>query len=142
MAKMNRKLKSLIIVLIVLIIIGGGVFAGLRYYNGVKEFGYQSSIYSEDNFGDVKANNIILLNPKGDTTSIIPGEKIGFDINFKNSGALPVSDFKITLNVPENLKFSGDVQTAYKYDFNKKENTIIFSAGNLKSGEGGQIKIR
>ncbi|MHB1336110.1 MAG: polysaccharide deacetylase family protein [Candidatus Humimicrobiaceae bacterium] len=142
MAKTGRKLKNLIIVLIVLIIIGGGVFAGIRYYNGVKEFGYQSNIYNEDNFSDLSTNNIVLLNPEGDIKKIIPGEKIGFDINFKNNGALSVSDFKITLKIPDHLKFSGDVQTSCKYDFNKNENTLIFNAGSLKNGDGGNIKIR
>jgi len=142
MAKINRKLKNLIIILVVLLVIGGGVFAGIRYYNGVKEFGYQSVIYNEDNFSDESANNILLLNPDGETKKIIPGEKIGFEINFKNGGALPVSDFKITLKVPEHLKFSGDVETAFKYDFNQKDNTIIISAPSLKSGDSGSIKIR
>ncbi|MHB1377269.1 MAG: hypothetical protein ACYCXB_07595, partial [Candidatus Humimicrobiaceae bacterium] len=142
MAKINRKLKNLIIIFVALLIITGGVFAGLRYYNGVKEFGYQSVIYNEDNFSDENANDILLLNPDGETKKIIPGEKIGFEINFKNSGALPVSDFKITLKVPEHLIFSGDVQTDLKYDFNKKDGTIIISAPNLKSGDSGSIKIR
>jgi peptidoglycan/xylan/chitin deacetylase (PgdA/CDA1 family) len=142
MAKTNRKLKNIIIVIAVLIVIGGGVFAGLRYYNGVKEYGYQSNIYNEDNFSDIKTNNIMLSNLREDTTKIIPGEKIGFDINFKNNGALSVSDFKIALKIPEHLKFTNDVKTSYKYDFNKNENTIIFNAGSLKSKDGGNIKIR
>ena len=141
MTKINGKLKNLIIIFAVLLVIAGGVFAGIRYYNGVKEFGYQSVIYNEGNFSDDNANNILLLNPGGDTTKIIPGEKIGFEINFKNGGSLPVSDFKITLKVPGHLKFSGDVQTALNYDFNKEDSTIVFSAPNLKSGDSGSIKI-
>jgi peptidoglycan/xylan/chitin deacetylase (PgdA/CDA1 family) len=142
MARISRKSKNLIIIAVALIIIVGGVFAGLRYYNGVKEFGYQSAIYNEDNFSDVNANNILLLNPNEGTQKVIPGEKIGFEINFKNSGALPVSGFKITLKVPEHLEFSGDVQTAFQYDFNKNDSTLAFSTPDLKSGDSGSIKIR
>ncbi|MHB8280169.1 MAG: polysaccharide deacetylase family protein, partial [Candidatus Humimicrobiaceae bacterium] len=138
---MNKKVKSLIIILIVLIVLGGGFFAGIRYYNGVKEFGYQSKIYYEDSFSNDQANSIRLINPQGDKTKIIPGEKVGFEINFKNNGTLQVSYFKITLKVPEHLKFTDDIQTQYKYVFNKAENEIIFNIGTLDGGSGGQIKI-
>jgi len=92
---MNKKVKSLIIILIVLIVLGGGFFAGIRYYNGVKEFGYQSKIYYEDSFSNDQANSIRLINPQGDKTKIIPGEKVGFEINFKNNGTLQVSYLRL-----------------------------------------------
>ena len=95
MVKINGKVKNLIIALIVLTVVGTGVFVGIRYYNGVKEFSYQSGIYNEDNFSDLNTNNIMLLNHEGDAAKVIPGKKTGFDINFKNNGALSVSDFKI-----------------------------------------------
>ncbi len=138
---MNKKVKSLIIILIVLIVLGGGFFAGIRYYNGVKEFSYQSKIYYEDSFSNDQANSIRLIKAQGDKTKIIPGEKVGFEINFKNNGTLQVSYFKITLKVPEHLKFTDDTQTQYKYVFNKAENEIIFNIGTLDGGSGGQIKI-
>ena len=141
MAKANSRLKNIIIILVTLIVLGGGIYTGIRYYNGVKEFGYQSVIYNEDNFSDLNTNNIGLLDSEADITKIIPGEKIGFVLNFKNNGALAVSDFKISFKIPEYLNFSGDAQASYKYDFNESENAIIFSIGDLKSGDDGEVVI-
>jgi len=141
MIKKNSKLKNIIIILAVLIVLGGGIYTGIRYYNGVKEFGYQSVIYNEDNFSDLNTNNIRLLGSEADMKKIIPGEKIGFVLNFKNNGTLAVSDFKISFKIPQYLNFSGDAQASYKYDFNESENTIIFNIGNLKSGDDGEISI-
>ena len=141
MAKINRTLKNLLIIFAVLLVIGALAFVGLRYYNGVKEFGYQSDIYNADSFADAGANNILSKNAAGDNVKIIPGSKTEFEINFKNGGALAVSNFKITLKTVENLKFSNDLQTAYPYVYNEKDGTIVFSVGILNSGDSGIIKI-
>ncbi|MEI7615155.1 MAG: polysaccharide deacetylase family protein [Actinomycetota bacterium] len=141
MAKINRTLKNFLIIFAVLLVIGAGAFAGLRYYNGIKEFGYQSDLYNADNFADTGANNILSSNASGDTVEIIPGGKTGFEINFKNGGALAVSNFKITFKTPKYLKLSNNQETAYPYDYNEKEGTIIFSVGTLGSGDSGKIKI-
>ncbi|MCX6384854.1 MAG: hypothetical protein NTV16_10350 [Actinobacteria bacterium] len=140
---MKKWVKNLIIILIVLLVLGGGSYAGIRYSNGVKEFGYQSGIYYEDSFGDEGTNNVKLANEQvqNGEIKVIPGKKVGFEINFKNNGMLQVSYFKITLKVPEHLKFTDDTQTQYKYVFNKAENEIIFNIGTLDGGSGGQIKI-
>lgn len=140
---MKKRVKNLIIILIVLLVLGGGSYAGIRYYNGVKEFGYQSNIYYEDNFNDGNTNNVKLTNLQiqDGKAKVIPGEKIEFDINFKNNGALPVSDFKIIFKVPQYLEFTGSTDSQYKYDFNKTSNEIIFNVGTLEEQKSGQIKL-
>src|SRR5450830_870712 len=140
---MNKKVKSLIIILIVLIVLGGGFFEGIRYYNGVKEFGYQSGIYYEDSFGDEGTNNVKLANEQvqNGEIKVIPGKKVEFDINFKNNGTLAISDFKIIFEVPVHLEFTGSTDSQYKFDFNKASDEIIFNIGTLEGQESGQIKL-
>lgn len=140
---MKRQIKNLIIVLVVLFILGGGTYAGIRYYNGVKELGYQSRIYYEDNFDDETANNVRLVNEQAQNgkVKIIPGKKIEFDINFKNNGALAVSEFKIIFKVPGHLKFTGGIDSSHKLDFTKTSDEMIFNIGSLESQENGQIRL-
>lgn len=140
---MKKWVKNLIIMLIILAVLGAGSYAGIRYYNGVKEFGYQSKIYYEDNFSDENTNNIKLTNLQAweDKIKIIPGKKVEFDINFKNNGALPVSDFQIMVKIPQHLYFISDTQTSYKYNFNQETNEVIFNVGSLEAHQSGRARL-
>ena len=140
---MDKKKKNIIIIIIVLIVLGAGIFTGIRYYNGVKEYAYQTKIYYEDNFADEQDNNIKLINSdiSDNTFKLVPGEKAKFEINFKNDGALAANDFKITVKIPDHLKFTEDVQTEYEYVSDKENNLVEFNIGKLESGGTGQIKI-
>ncbi|MCL5771136.1 MAG: polysaccharide deacetylase family protein [Actinobacteria bacterium] len=140
---MDKKKKNIIIIIIFLIVLAAGIFAGIRYYNGVKEYAYQTKIYYEDNFANEQNNNIKLINSdiSDNNLKLAPGEKAKFEINFKNDGALTVDDFKITVKIPNHLKFTEDVQTKYEYVLDKGNNLVEFNIGKLESGGTGQIKI-
>lgn len=141
----KKILKIILIVIACIIVISGALFGTKIYLNYKKEQelaqkALQEAKQAEDNynipnFADQNYNNVIPTQKE----TITPGDLISFKINYKNTGKIDVSDFKIEITIPLYCTVIEKDMENYSYQFSDKN--IIFNIGNLAVGQGSNIKL-
>ena len=137
----KKILKITLIVIACIIVIGGALFGTKIYLNHKKEQEIaQKALQAEDNyntlnFTDQNYNNV--KPPQKET--VTPGDLISFEINYKNTGKIDLSDFKVEASIPEYCTVNEKGLENYSYQSSDKK--IIFNIGNLAVGQYGNIKL-
>ena len=141
----KKILKIILIVIACIIVISGALFGTKIYLNHKKEQelaqkALQEAKLAEDNyntpnFTDQNYNNVKL--PQKET--VAPGDLISFEINYKNTGKIDVSDFKVETSIPGYCTVVEKYLENYSYQFLDKN--IVFNIGNLAVGKNGNIKL-
>jgi uncharacterized repeat protein (TIGR01451 family) len=141
----KKILKAVLIVIACIIVIGGALFGTKIYLNHKTEQELAQKVlqeaklaednYNTPNFTDKNYNNV--KPPQKET--IAPGDQISFEINYKNTGKIDVSDFKVEASIPGYCTVVGKYLENYSYQFLDKN--IIFNIGNITVGQNGNIKL-
>ncbi|MCL4378593.1 MAG: polysaccharide deacetylase family protein [Actinobacteria bacterium] len=136
-----KKIKIAIISIISFAVVFTSIFAGIKFYiyeENLKQKQLLEEIgkkYNEKNFDDNKINYINLSG----SNELIPGSQESFDIFYKNSGKVDVSNLKISLTLPKYFSIIEDSSKQLAY--NLSGSIITFSAGTLAAGKDGHITL-
>ena len=141
----KRILKIILIVIACIVVISGALFGTIIYLNNkkeqelaqkaLKEAKLAEDNYNTPNFTDQNYNNV--KSPQKET--VAPGDLISFEINYKNTGKIDLSDFKVEASIPEYC--TADKKDLENYSYQSSDKNIIFNIGNLAIGQSGNIKL-
>jgi len=91
--------------------------------------------YATTNFGDKEFNYV----KSTDKEIIVPGQLLIYDIFYRNTGKIEVKDFKIEIDIPENVVVCEEYLEDYRYEF--EGDSIVYEIGDLDISDGGSMNL-
>jgi uncharacterized repeat protein (TIGR01451 family) len=119
------KNNIIIIVVVISALLLSAIGAGFYYY---------FRIYNAPNFEDELFNKVTTSSEE----KINPGDKLSYEVDYKNSGYRDVDELKIIIPIPENTSLESSTEGGV---YDDRDETLEYRIENLDAGSSGSVSF-